>query len=134
MLHAVPDGHGGGRLFLLHALLRLREVTAKTQNLEQLLHRNAKRFRGGLVCKAHRWLYHSTLGSRVMKKQKKETRNAGLVRRGVILDEWYRAARVAVLIALLRLREVTAPSIPEMCSGSEASSYLRLIDFCSTQL
>jgi len=28
-------------------------------------------FRGGLVFKAHRWLYHSTLGSRVMKKKKK---------------------------------------------------------------
>ena len=29
-----------------------------------------KRFRGGLVCKAHRFLYHSTLGSRVIKKNK----------------------------------------------------------------
>ena len=29
-----------------------------------------KRFRGGLVFKAHRWLYHSTLGSRVIKKKK----------------------------------------------------------------
>ena len=28
-------------------------------------------FRGGLVSKAHRWVYHSTLGSRVMKKEKK---------------------------------------------------------------
>ena len=27
--------------------------------------------RGGLVFKAHRWLYHSTLGSRVIKEQKK---------------------------------------------------------------
>jgi len=27
------------------------------------------RFRGGLVFKAHRWLYHSTLGSRVIKKK-----------------------------------------------------------------
>ena len=26
------------------------------------LQRNVKRFRGGLVLKAHRWLYHSTLG------------------------------------------------------------------------
>jgi len=32
--------------------------------------RNVKRFRGGLVFKAHRWLYHSTLGSRVRKKKK----------------------------------------------------------------
>ena len=30
---------------------------------EQLLRRNVKRSRGGLVCKAHRLVYHSTLGS-----------------------------------------------------------------------
>ena len=35
---------------------------------EQPLGRNVKRFRGGLVFKAHRLLYHSTLGSRVIKK------------------------------------------------------------------
>ena len=28
----------------------------------------AKRFRGGLALEAHRWLYHSTLGSRVITK------------------------------------------------------------------
>jgi len=28
------------------------------------------RFQGGLVCKAHRLLYHSTLGLRVIKKQR----------------------------------------------------------------
>ena len=33
---------------------------------------NVKRFRGGLVFKAHRWLYHSTLGSRVIKKKEKK--------------------------------------------------------------
>jgi len=32
--------------------------------------RNEKRFRGGLVLQAHRWLYHSTLGLRVIKKKK----------------------------------------------------------------
>ena len=37
---------------------------------EQLLSRNVKRFRGGLVFKAHRLLYHSTLGSRVIKEKK----------------------------------------------------------------
>jgi len=31
--------------------------------------RNVKRFRGGLVCKAHRLVYHSTLGWRVIKKK-----------------------------------------------------------------
>ena len=31
---------------------------------------NVKRFRGGLVFKAHRLLHHSTLGLRVIKKKK----------------------------------------------------------------
>jgi hypothetical protein len=34
---------------------------------EQLHRRNVKRFRGGLVFKAHRLVYHSALGSRVRK-------------------------------------------------------------------
>ena len=34
---------------------------------------DVKRFRGGLVFKAHRWLYHSTLGSRVIKKKRRLT-------------------------------------------------------------
>jgi len=35
------------------------------------LRRNVKRFRGGLVFKAHRLVYHSALGLRVIKKKKK---------------------------------------------------------------
>ena len=37
---------------------------------EWILH-DEKRFRGGLIFKADRWLYHSTLGSRVIKKKKR---------------------------------------------------------------
>ena len=37
------------------------------------LHKNVQRFRGGLIFKAHRLLYHSILGLRVIKKKKKET-------------------------------------------------------------
>jgi len=33
---------------------------------------NVQRFRGGLEVKAHRLLYHSTLGLRVIKKKNKE--------------------------------------------------------------
>ena len=40
---------------------------------EQLLRRNVKLFRAGLVFKAHRLLYHSTLGLSVIKKKKKKT-------------------------------------------------------------
>ena len=35
------------------------------------LRRNVKRFRGGLVFKAHRLLYHSTLGLRIIKKRRR---------------------------------------------------------------
>ena len=35
----------------------------------ELLRRNVKRFRGGLVFKDHRLVYHSSLGLRVIKKQ-----------------------------------------------------------------
>ena len=42
-------------------------------NFRKLLHRNVQRFRGGLVFKAHRRLYHSTLGLRVI-KNKEEVR------------------------------------------------------------
>jgi len=35
--------------------------------------RNVQRFRGGLVFKAHRLLYHSTLGLRILKKKKKNS-------------------------------------------------------------
>jgi hypothetical protein len=41
---------------------------------EQLLGRNVERFRGWLVFKAHRLLYHSTLGSRITKRNKSEKR------------------------------------------------------------
>ena len=36
----------------------------------QLLYRNVQRFRGVLVFKAHRLLYHSTLGLRVITKKR----------------------------------------------------------------
>jgi len=35
------------------------------------LHRTVQRFRGGLAFKAHSFVYHSTLGLRVIKKKKK---------------------------------------------------------------
>jgi len=50
----------------------LRYVPARTLASNErvsLLSRNVQRFRGGLVCKAHRLLYHSTLGLRVIKKK-----------------------------------------------------------------
>ena len=42
---------------------------------EQLLRINVKRSRGGLVFKAHRLLYHSTLGLRVIKNKRKWRRH-----------------------------------------------------------
>ena len=40
-------------------------------NLKQLLYRKVQRFRGGIVFKAHKLFYHSALGLRVIRKQKK---------------------------------------------------------------
>ena len=37
--------------------------------LKEALHINVQRFRGGLVFKAHRLLYHSTVGLRGIKKK-----------------------------------------------------------------
>ena len=42
--------------------------TSMSEN--KLLSRNVERFQRGLVFKTHRLLYHSTLGSRVIKKEK----------------------------------------------------------------
>jgi len=44
---------------------------------EQPLGRNVKRFRGGLVFKAHRLVYHSTLGMRVIKQRREDQSVAG---------------------------------------------------------
>ena len=40
---------------------------------EQLLYRDVQWFRGGLAFKAHRLLYHSILGLRVIKKRKRKS-------------------------------------------------------------
>jgi len=45
-------------------------VLAGVHGYEVMVCGSVKRFRGGLVFKAHRWLYHSTLGLRVIKKRK----------------------------------------------------------------
>jgi len=41
---------------------------------------HVKRFRGGLVFKAQRLMYHSTLGLRVIKKKKYQTRRTAAKR------------------------------------------------------
>jgi len=51
--------------------VRWQGLLSRVRGLEQLLHRSVQRFRGGLVFKAHRLLYHSTLGLSVIKKKKK---------------------------------------------------------------
>ena len=55
-----------------------------------------ERFRGGLVLKAHRPLYHSTLGSRVIKKKKKYPRTgpACAVQQASCSDESTGATRI----------------------------------------
>ena len=54
----------------MHFAIVLDPNNGETLSPEQLLHKNVQRFRGGLVFKAHRLLYHTTLGLRVIKKKK----------------------------------------------------------------
>jgi len=49
------------------------------------LYRNVQRFRGGLVFKAHRLLYHTTLGLSVIKKRREEGYDTG---RGGMPDQF----------------------------------------------
>ena len=49
-------------------------LVARGRVVRRQLRRNVKRFRGRLVFKTHRRVYHSTLGSSVTKKKKKRGR------------------------------------------------------------
>ena len=82
-----------------------------------------QRFRGGLVFKAHRLCesLNSRLGSN--KAEEKTTIE------GPAVEEVVGVVRVHHRRLVLRVSLST-----EMCSGSEAGSYLRLIDSCITQL
>ena len=55
---------------------RSKHLASESGRTEQLPHINVQRFRGGFVCKAHRLVYHSTLGLRVIKKKKKKGTSA----------------------------------------------------------
>jgi len=57
----------GGR-WHLRSLLQMARAEARD------VRGTVQRFRGGLVFKAHRLLYHSTLGLRAIKKKKKRKR------------------------------------------------------------
>jgi len=90
-----------------------------------------QRFREGLVFKAHRLVYHSTLGLRVIQKKKKKVRAARQrARKGPI------EARNPYVPQNLRAPHTQCQNhyFAEMCSGFEAGSYFRLIDLCITQL
>ena len=153
-------------------------------------------FRGGLVFKAHKLLYHSTLGLRVIKKKVDTTKwrvprpaaircraNSAHIRQsrpdsvrgfqvnvfdrirvgwltGISFWEGCRESRrcsrdtypeshITKYTSIRRLKRFevfplgseavglrwgTPTGDAEMCSGSEEGSYLRLIDFCITQL
>ena len=62
--------------FGFHVLDLLFRFWRASQPVRETRGRNVKRFQGGLVFKAHRLLYHSTLGLRVIKKKNK-IRGAG---------------------------------------------------------
>ena len=69
-----------------------REKERQVSIQEQVLSRNVERFRGGLEFKAHKLVYHSTRGSRVMKKKKEaEALRADLLqeKQGQVPRTWH---------------------------------------------
>ena len=113
-----------------------------------------QRFRGGLVFKAHRLLYHSALGLIVRKKKKKRilpikpialekmgpaSASSGFsvelaVCMGVDLDDiFFLSVYITFIIAFGRTY-IKNNRLAEMCSGSEEGAYSGLMDLCITQL
>ena len=79
MAHIRQSRPDSGRDFKAKVLKTFRVVPSSLEKMigfvkpvaaAYVLRTNGKRFRGGLVFKAHTLVYHSTLGSRVMKKKK----------------------------------------------------------------
>jgi len=100
--------------------------------------------RGGLVFKAHRWLYHSTLGSRVIKKKKGRGLTASVSM--IVLSYSFRDAtcfrgsglggRLFFFFTLVTgsRRSLSLQGVRLRGRNLEAGSYLRLTDSCITQL
>jgi len=65
-----------GRVALSKAYMRESAFSVVTLGRELL--EKGSRFRGGLVFKAHRLVYHSTLGLRVIKKKEEEDAREGV--------------------------------------------------------
>ena len=87
----------------------------------QLLSRNMKRFRGGLVFKAHRLLYHSTLGSRGIKKKTSTTPQ----RRREELCVGNLLVRVHCIIVMIRWTGLAPWEVEFPFPGSLTSAFLR---------
>ena len=79
--------------------------------------------RGGLVLKAHIWLYHSTLGSRVIKKKEEDLAEVDEAEGAVGRDEDVAGVRVAIDPPVLeQLRVCVRESVCErefVCGESE---------------
>jgi len=107
------------------------------QQHQALLHRNVQRFRGGLVFKAHRFLYHSTLGLRVMKKKIKrvapaDSPNLANARRRAATCHSTAGTPYSRAPATLDAQPLAHVGVKQKWVGHER--YLRLIQSCITQL
>jgi len=82
-----------------------------------------KRFRGGLVFKAHRLLYHSTLGLRVIKKKTKKLYAAELA--AVQVTKYFRPYQKTDVV-VFRAPEAFADYIDDPAKVLFSSSLLSL--------
>ena len=96
-----------------------------------------KRFGGGLLFKAHRLLYHSTLGLLGVRAIKKKRRPKCFTSEvGIEQNRSGFSPGIAKLDSANGGYQFQFKNnhFTEMCCGTEAGSYLRLIDSCITQL
>ena len=90
-----------------------------------------KQFQGGLVCKVHRLLYHSTLGVRVINKRKKgnrkrvtpESPGTGFHLHSCDRDRAYFVYKEVAFSRVTGSGVLVFNYCTEMCSGSEADLY-----------
>ena len=82
--------------------------------------RNVQRFRGGLVFKAHRLLYHSTLGLRVIKKKKKKKKHIDMnVSARLLADRDPRHPGALLGIADVRASDAPPRQVRGRCPGQD---------------
>jgi len=99
------------------------------------LGRNVKRFRGGLVFKAHRLVYHPTLGSRVIKKKEEEVRypqfmTAHTMDRGLVARSGFGARGSSPFLFADRTSKIQSADLPSRVDINDQPGWSSSLQVC----